>query len=178
MQETCERRAFPFCFIGGLALQRYGEARVTRDVDLSVLTGFGGEEHFALAFLEEFSPRMPNALDFAMQHRVLLLLCDGIGIDISFAGLPFEEEMIRRSSLFEMLPQLPLRTCSAEDLVILKCFASRPQDWIDVENILTRQSSLDWAYIEPRLSELAEMKNEPEIMRRLELLKKQAVERK
>ena len=32
------------CFIGGLAVQRWGEPRLTRDVDLTVLAEFGGEE--------------------------------------------------------------------------------------------------------------------------------------
>ena len=31
-----------FCFIGALALQRWGEPRATRDVDLTLLCPFGG----------------------------------------------------------------------------------------------------------------------------------------
>ena len=34
-------RTWRFCFIGGLALQRWGEPRVTQDVDCTLLTGFG-----------------------------------------------------------------------------------------------------------------------------------------
>ena len=58
-----------------------------------------------------------------------------------------------------------LRTCSAEDLVVLKLFALRPQDVIDVENVMIRQrGDLDWSYIETQLGPLAELKEEPEIM--------------
>ena len=37
---------------GGLAVQRWGEPRLTRDADLTLLTGFGKEARFASALLE------------------------------------------------------------------------------------------------------------------------------
>ena len=46
VQTFCESRGWRFCIIGGVAVQRWGEPRVTRDVDLSLLTGLGGEEQF------------------------------------------------------------------------------------------------------------------------------------
>ena len=44
VQSFMQRRGWRFCIIGGLALQRWGDPRVTRDVDVTVLTGFGDEE--------------------------------------------------------------------------------------------------------------------------------------
>jgi hypothetical protein len=38
-QEFCASQHWRFCFIGGLAVQRWGEPRFTADVDLSLLTG-------------------------------------------------------------------------------------------------------------------------------------------
>ena len=43
LQSFCQARGWRFCFIGGIALQRWGEPRLTGDVDLTILTGFGGE---------------------------------------------------------------------------------------------------------------------------------------
>jgi hypothetical protein len=37
-------RGWRFCFIGGLAAQRWGEPRLTLDVHCTLLTGFGQEE--------------------------------------------------------------------------------------------------------------------------------------
>ena len=37
VQGFCESRRWRFCFIGGLALQRWGEPRETVDVDLTLL---------------------------------------------------------------------------------------------------------------------------------------------
>ena len=86
-----------FCFIGGLAVQRWGEPRVTRDVDLTLLTGFGGEDAFLDALLASYAARVDDARRFARQYRVLLLkTADGIGIDISLGALPFEERIVSR----------------------------------------------------------------------------------
>lgn len=44
LEDSCRQQNWRFCFIGGVSLQRWGQPRVTRDVDLTILTGFGGEE--------------------------------------------------------------------------------------------------------------------------------------
>ncbi len=48
LQAFCATHGWRCCVIGGLAVQRWGEPRQTRDVDLTLLTGIGGEERFAL----------------------------------------------------------------------------------------------------------------------------------
>ena len=72
----------------------------------------------------------------------------GVGLDIALGGLPFEQSVVERSSLFAFPPDTRLRTCSAEDLIVMKAFAARPKDWLDVEGIIIRQmGTLDWQYI-------------------------------
>jgi len=44
IQQTMKDRKWPFCFIGGLAVMRWGEMRMTQDIDLCLLCGFGNEE--------------------------------------------------------------------------------------------------------------------------------------
>ena len=46
LEEFCRSRAWKFCFIGGIAVQRWGEPRFTADADLTLLTGFGDEESY------------------------------------------------------------------------------------------------------------------------------------
>jgi hypothetical protein len=66
-------------------------------------------------------------------------------------------------------PDVPLRTCSAEDLIVLKAFADRAKDWLDIEGILIRQlAELDWAYVRAQLTPLAELKDAPELVDKLE----------
>lgn len=173
LQAVCVAHQWKFCFIGGLALQRWGEPRETVDVDMTLITGFGGEAAFVSTLLGAFAPRIANAEAFARANRVLLLRADsGVGFDIALGGMPFEESVVARSSLFMFPPDVQLRTCSAEDLVVLKAFADRPKDWVDVEGILIRQAPrMDWTYVTTHLAQLAELKESPEIVHKLEQLR-------
>ena len=110
LQSVCESQGWQFCFIGGLALQRWGEPRETVDVDLTLLTGFGDEQRFVTSLIAAFEPRIPDAAAFAQVNRVLLLRAkSGVGLDIALAGLSFEESVVGRSSMFTYPPQTPLR---------------------------------------------------------------------
>ena len=174
LQKFCEKQNWNFCIIGGLALQFWGEQRLTKDVDLTLLTGFGEEEIYVDALLEKFSPRIEDAKNFALRNRVLLLqTTNKIGIDISLGAFPFEETMINRAANREYLPKVSLRICSAEDLIVLKAFADRNKDWSDIESVLIKQRKLDWKYINKQLAPLVELKEEPEILTKLEKLRKE-----
>jgi hypothetical protein len=167
IQEFCDEQGWGSCFIGGIAVQRWGQPRITRDIDLTLLTGFGQEGPFVEALLLRYPSRNANPREFARETRVLLLRsAEGIGIDISFGALPFEELAVQRATPFEFEPGLQLRTCSAEDLMVMKLFAGRAIDIRDAEGIAVRHNNtLDWRYIEEQLTPLAEAKEEPEILR-------------
>jgi hypothetical protein len=172
IEGLCHKQTWSFCFIGGVALQRWGRSRVTQDVDLTLLTGFGDETRFVDILLRHYSARVQNATEFALRNRVLLLATDGgIGIDVALGALPYEERLIARATRFAFFSDVTLTTCSAEDLVVLKAFADRPRDWDDVEGIALRQTSLDWATIESELQPLADLKESPEILDRLRQIK-------
>jgi len=175
LQAFLSQREWRFCIIGGIALLRWGEPRFTRDVDVTLLSGFGSEEQFITPLLTSgYRGRIAGAAAFALRNRVLLLESpNGVPIDIALGGLPFEEVVVERSSLCEFAPGCSLRTCSAEDLIILKLFAFRPQDVLDVETVVVRQrGALDWAHVEQYLEPLAEIKEQPEIMAALVRLRR------
>jgi hypothetical protein len=137
LQAVCDAHHWRYCFIGGLAVLRWGEPRETIDVDLTLLTGFANEDRFVSVLMAAFAPRIPDAAGFARANRVLLLrAASGVGLDIALAGLPFEESVVDRSTPFTYPPDISLRTCSAEDLIVLKAFADRPKDWMDIEGII------------------------------------------
>lgn len=174
LQAVCVAHRWQFCFIGGVAVQRWGEPRETVDVDLTLLTGFGDEAGFVSALAAAFEPRVPDVEAFARSNRVVLLRADsGVGLDIALGGLPFEASVVDRATYFTFPTDVPLKTCSAEDLVVFKAFADRPKDWVDVEGILIRQSpTLDWHYVRSQLAPLAELKEQPELVDRLDTLRR------
>ena len=169
-QETLEKRNWPFCFIGGIAVLRWGEIRMTQDIDLCLLCGFGNEEKYVKTLLKKFKSRITDADNFAFTNRVLLLYAsNGVSIDISLSGLPFENQMIKRATSFSFHADCTLITCSAEDLIILKSFANRTKDWMDVEGVILRQGkSLDTDYIIEQLAPLCEIKEAPDTMNKLQ----------
>ena len=56
-----------------ISVQRWGEPRLTRDVDLYLLTGFGQEAVFVEKLIERYEPRTEDPQAFALRNRVLLL---------------------------------------------------------------------------------------------------------
>ena len=170
--QQLEILGIPYCVIGGVAVQRWGEPRQTVDVDATLLTGFGCEESTIERLLSQFNSRIDNPYEFALQNRILLLKSpQGTDIDLSFGALPFEERLIARSSEWHVPRHGIIRTCSAEDLVVLKAFASRPQDWIDVEKVIIRQGQrLNRHLIVEELTPLAELKEDPQILEHVQSL--------
>lgn len=168
----CRRHNWRYCIIGGMALLRWGEQRMTKDVDITLLTGFGDEERYIRALSTDFEPLVPNAIEFGLRNRVLPVRTKaGFKADIAFGGLPFEEQAVTRATEYVFAEGVSLRVCSAEDLVVMKAFAARPQDWIDIAGIAIRQRDrLDWTYIYANLEPLAELKESPELVMQLRAL--------
>jgi hypothetical protein len=176
VQSFCRSRRWRFCFIGAIAVQRWGEPRLTQDVDLTVVTGFGPEAEFVDALLAVYACRIPGGRAFALQRRVLLLeSASGVPIDVSLGAVPFEERVVERSSPWEVRGAEPLVTCSAEDLVVLKAFAGRDKDWLDVEGVVVRQGrALKTALVLRELAPLLELKEDARSLPRLESILERA----
>lgn len=160
----------PACLIGGLVVHRWAEPRATADVDLTVLAPYGEEAPVLDLLLGRFEARQEGARALALQRRVLLLrTAAGAPVDVALAAFPFELQVLERASDWEMLPGITLRTCSAEDLMIYKLVAARPQDLADVDGIVRRQGSrLDVDRIREWGRTFSELKEDPDLLRPFE----------
>ena len=66
--------------MGGFAVQRRGEPRLTFDVDRNLLMGFGQNEPLIDGLLRPYGGRIADAPRFALRHRVVLPATeDGVG---------------------------------------------------------------------------------------------------
>jgi hypothetical protein len=173
LQGFLESHGEKFCIIGGLAVQRWGEVRLTVDADATVLTDWSRDEVVTDLLLgSPFLPRMAAAREFALKNRVLLLKnAKGTHVDVALGAMDFENRSVQRSSLWRVSENATLRTCSAEDLLVHKTFAARTRDWADIEGILHRQGpKLDLELVRSELLPLLELKGTPEAMDRLAAL--------
>ena len=172
-KEICDwldSRAFRSCLIGGMAVQRWGEPRLTRDVDLTVMAEIGSEERIVDACLGGFAARIRDARSFALQNRVLLIRSsNAVDLDLALGASAFEIDSLDRATHHEFAPGYVLRTCSAEDLIVHKAVAGRPRDIADLQSIVRRQfANLDVPYIRRLLPIFAEIKNDPDLARPFE----------
>lgn len=173
LQLFCSAQKWPFCFIGGLAVQRWGIDRYTKDADITLLTRFIHDEEYAECLLGRFRSRIAHPLEFAQRTRVLLLIHEnGVQLDVALGAFQFEERSIARGSAWRSADGAELFTCSAEDLIVHKAFAGREEkDWPDIAGILEMQGrKLDFESILQELRPLAAIKEDDEIVPRLERL--------
>jgi hypothetical protein len=130
--------------IGGVAASILGRPRLTRDVDAVILAeDHGWDRLLDSAARYGMVPRIDDPLELAQRARVLLFRHEGSGVDldISLGGLPFEREVVARSSIAR-LGSVEIRLATAEDVVIMKALARRPRDLADIESILDVQSGI------------------------------------
>ena len=96
------RRGFDYCFIGGLSVQRWGEARVTKDADATVLTCFVDDERLVDFLFPRFQSREGNTREFALRYRIIRLeTTSGIALDVGLGALNFEVDSVVRSTYWE-----------------------------------------------------------------------------
>lgn len=155
LQKFIEELGWDFFFIGGLVVQVWGEPRLTVDIDLTIFTNLSNEPEYIDSLLTRYSPKFPDAAEFALINRVLpMFAANAIGIDVTLGGLSEDNSAFERSSYQQFTDGIELRVCSAEDLIIMKTVAARARDWIDVESVVIKQDNLDWDYIETSLASL------------------------
>jgi len=151
--------------IGGVAVIARGVPRTTRDVDLTVEGGKLELPDLVVQLeMVGFEPRIDGAIAFGAANQVLLLrhTSSGVDIDLSIAWLPFETEAIAAAESLN-LAGAQVRVARAEDLVIYKAIAFRPQDQQDIERLATLHGdTIDFDRVRRIVGQFAEALDEPE----------------
>lgn len=160
----------PYVIIRGLAVQYWGRPRLTVHVDLTVLAPPEGIADFVQMIVERFDSRVPDPVSFVRQARMILVRAsNGCEVDISLALPGYEDELMQRAVEWQLEPGKRVSLCSAEDLIIHKAVAGRPQDLADIEGVVYRQGdALDVGYIRRWLREFAAVLENLKLIRRFE----------
>ncbi len=174
LQQLMSACGCPWMVIGGVAASLLGKPRFTGDVDIVTLID---DEKKDLAYILKmasrfgFQPRIKDAAAFARNNKVLLLTHtkSAINVDISLGLLPFEQDAIKRRKTRRagnVILYLPV----PEDLIIFKAVAHRPQDMLDIREIISVHPKIDKKYVRKTVKEFARVLEMPEILADLETL--------
>lgn len=158
--------------IGGIATSFLSRPRLTRDVDILVsLEEHRWERFFKAGVRFGFVPRIDHALAFARRSRVFLMhhKPSGIDVDISLAGLLFEEESIAQVR-WTKVGKLSLPLPTPENLIIMKAIAHRPQDMADITALVDANPKVNLRRIRRWVKEFSTALDAPDILNDLETL--------
>src|SRR5574341_456390 len=172
MHQYLNRKRIPYVLIGGIAVQKWGRPRLTKDVDLTIAVPVEETEKVIDHIEKSFKGRVANLKEFARQNRVVLIYAsNGREIDISLALPGYEDVLMQRAQSFKLAPRKIVRVCSPEDLIIHKAVAGRPQDLMDLQGVVFRQASaLDLDYIRYWLKEFSLLLESDEVIHRFEIV--------
>ena len=170
-----EQLEIPYMVIGGLANAVWGEPRATLDIDVTIWVADAELPSTIERVTAVLAALVIDPAEFVLQTRVLPLESpEGVRIDLIFGMLPFEEEAIRRAIPISV-GSVPVRFCTAEDLVLHKVVSDRERDQADARGIVLRRlAGLDLGYLEPRIAELARLLERPGILESWQAWKSEA----
>jgi hypothetical protein len=150
--------------IGGIAVIARGVPRLTRDVDATVAGGTLAPAELIDRLREHgVLPRIDDAAEFAAAHQVLLLRHEpsGVDVDLSIGWLPFELDALAAAEPLDVAG-VRVAVARAEDLVIYKAVAFRPQDQQDIERLLVLHGhAIDLPRVRRVVAEFATALDEP-----------------
>jgi hypothetical protein len=166
---TARRANLRYALIGGLAAGYRTQPRFTQDVDFLLQV----PQIQLPAVLDDLSAHgftadpMTNIREWTQEHMTTLSF-RGVRIDWLKPVVPLYQHVLDRATDESLLDE-PIRIASADGLILIKLLAYRPQDVVDIENLVAAHREtldLDWirsewatvaAADDPRLGRVVEL---------------------
>ena len=137
--------------IGGIAVALWANPRATIDLDFAILLESDNIDEFK-SKLEKTSLKF-IALHLLKLKKINIIrfsLCKSkhelITVDLLLVSEKFLKNALDRRIALSLSSQ-KLYVATAEDLILLKLISHRPQDKVDISNIISSNSKLDFRYL-------------------------------
>ena len=158
---------------GAQAAIFHGVARLTADVDVTVLPGLHSTGRLASVMeANGFRLRVTATDDFVARTRVLPFVHSAtrLPVDVVLAGPGIEEQFLDRAE-FHVLEGVRVPIATVEDLVTMKILAGRPKDLDDAKGMLrARSEEIDLDHVRRMLQLLEEALSQSDLIPQLEQL--------
>lgn len=157
LDEFFAKNKIRYALIGGLAVVFYQSFRTTNDIDITIETTLEDLKDIGRKIQKHFNPLFKNPVEFFEKNFVMPVksLTNNTRIDFVAALTGFELNVIKRAKRVKF-GEVNVWVCSVEDLIIYKLFAGRPQDMVDVQEIIVN-SDYDRKYLLDTASEFKEL---------------------
>jgi hypothetical protein len=163
-----ESQRIAYALIGGLAVSLRAQPRVTADVDLVIAADVDRALKLAGALEKTtFRPFFQDVTD-VIEKAYILPLCHrrtSVKVDMAIGMSGFERQAVARAQRLEVAGAM-ISVATAEDLLIMKVLAGRPQDEQDLQGLVIAQGEfLDWDYCLRVAADLGEAIDQPLVSR-------------
>lgn len=141
-----------YALIGGLAVSFRTIERFTKDIDLVIAVENDQQAETCVRELAGLGYQVQTLLEQTQHGRIatvrMIKAHEGsVFVDLLFASSGIESEIVAGAEPIEVFENLPIAVASLPGLLALKVLSvdpnSRPQDVIDIKNLLTEASSED-----------------------------------
>jgi predicted nucleotidyltransferase len=156
-----EKHKIDYMIIGGQAVFIYGEPRLTKDIDITIVANI--DKYWDILNIVQslnlkILPKEPYK--FVKDTMVLPLLDEktGFRIDLIFSSTEYEKEALKRVNKIK-LGDTYVNYVSVEDLIIYEIISGRERDIEDLKVILIKNKKIDEKYILKWLKEFEKILN-------------------
>jgi len=168
-----------YVMIGGIPIGFYGEPRFTQDLDFAVdpkalvirFTEFLQEIERENFLLSSSRPTMEELKSIASLRFIDLRNRTIIDLVLHPKGFNWDPDVLNRRREQKLLPGRGKIWCvSLEDLIVMKIASGEPQDYKDLERMISRRfKEIDWSYLRKRAKKFNVTEEVEEIYKRFSI---------
>ncbi len=169
-----------YVMIGGIPVGFYGEPRFTQDLDFAAdprlfagrFTEFLREIERRDILLSSSRPTAEELKSITSLRFIHLRNRTIIDLVLQPKGFNWDPDILKRRREEKLLPGRGKMWCvSLEDLIVMKIANGEPQDYKDLERIISRRfKEIDWSYLRKRARKFNLIEEVEEIYRRFSII--------